>query len=65
MKTKYIIAIFIFAYILEALGVHFKIMHLMGAPQVFLAATILKVLSGLLAIWKLITTKKFHDFLNS
>lgn len=65
MKTKYIIALFIFAYLLEAIGVHFKIMHLSGAPQLFTASFVLKVLSGGLAIWKLITTKKFQDFLDS
>jgi len=65
MKVKHIIAIFIFGYILEALGVHFKIMHLMGAPQLFTAGMIIKVLAAFLGIWKLLSAKSFQDFLNA
>jgi len=65
MKVKHIIAIFLLGYILELSGVHFKIMHLTGAPQLYTAATLLKTLAAALGIWKLLSMKKFQDFLNS
>lgn len=64
MKVKHIVAIFLLAYILEVLGVHFKIMHLTGAPQLFNASTTLKIIAALLGIWKLFTIKDFSNFLN-
>ena len=65
MKIKFIIAIFLLAYIFEILGVHFKIMHLMGAPQLYTTASILKVLALILGVWKVLTTKTFSSFLDA
>lgn len=65
MKVKHIISIFLIGYILEALGVHFKIMELIGAPQLFTAATSFKVVAAILGIWKLTRAKTFKDFLNA
>lgn len=62
MKVKHIIIIFLVAYIFETAGVHFKIMQLQGAPSLFTIATILKVVSAILGIWKLFTVKDFSNF---
>jgi len=64
MKVKYIIAIFLLAYIFEVLGVHFKIMHLMGASELFTASTVLKVAAAILGIWKLLTIKELSKIFN-
>jgi hypothetical protein len=64
MKIKHIIAVFLLAYLIEALGVHFKIMQLQGAPEIYTAATVLKVMAAALGIWKLLTVKSFKNFLD-
>lgn len=64
MKVKHILIIFLLAYFFEAAGVHFKIMQLKGAPTLFTIASLLKVISALLGIWKLFTIKDFSNFLN-
>lgn len=64
MKINHIIALFLLAYLLEALGVHFKIMQLQGASEIYTAATVLKVMTAALGIWKLLTVKSFQNFLN-
>lgn len=64
MKIKYIITIILLGFILENLGVHFKLMHLMGAPEIYTAATVLKTLGYVLAIWKVLTTKDFDSIFN-
>jgi hypothetical protein len=64
MKVKHILVVFLVAYVLETAGVHFKIMQLAGAPQLFTAATSLKVTAAILAIWKLISIKDFSNLLN-
>lgn len=65
MKVKHIIIIFLIGYILEILGGYFKIMQLMGAPEVFTVAVSLKLVAVVLGIWKLATVKSFNDFLNA
>lgn len=65
MKVKHILALFLLGYLFEVLGVHFKLMQLMGAPTIYTISTVLKSLAAVLGIWKLLTAKSFKDFLNS
>lgn len=64
MKVKHIIIIFLLSYIFEVAGVHFKIMQLQGAPALYTTASVLKVISAILGIWKLFTVKEFSNFMN-
>ncbi|MCD4694950.1 MAG: hypothetical protein K8S16_01820 [Bacteroidales bacterium] len=65
MKVKHILAIFLLGVIGATIGVFFKIQHWPGAGFILVVSLSLEVLSGILAIWKLLTIKKFKDFLNS
>ena len=65
MKVKHIIILFLLGYILELLGGYFKIMQLMGAPEVFTVAISLKVLAAVLGVWKMFTIKNSNDIINA
>ena len=65
MKVKHIITIFLFGLILMIIGALFKILHWPGSVMLIIISTALKVIAGLLAIWKLFTVDKFKEFLNS
>ena len=65
MKVKHIIILFLLGYILEVLGGYFKIMQLMGAPEVFTVAISLKVVAAILGVWKMFTIKNSNDILNA
>lgn len=65
MKVKHIIALFLVGVVLMIAGTFIKIMHWPGGAMILLFATIIKVIAGLLAIWKVLSMKKFKDFLNS
>lgn len=43
----------------------FKLMHWPGANIVILASILMKLILGALTIWKILTTDKSKDFLNS
>lgn len=47
------------------IGALFKILHWPGSVMLIIISTALKVIAGLLAIWKLFTVGKFKEFLNS
>ena len=64
MKIKHIIIIFILGFILITLGALFKISHWPYGVELLTAGTFLKIISGFLLIWKLLTNKKFKDILN-
>jgi len=64
MKVKHIIALFILGFLFTIVGALFKIMHWQFAPEVLIAGTITKVIAGLLAIWKLLSSNRFKEFLN-
>ena len=64
MKVKHIILIF-FGVLFLMIGSLFKIMHWVGAGVLLLSASVIEVLSIVLAIWKVFTIEKFKDFLNS
>ncbi|MTI27683.1 gliding motility protein GldL [Fulvivirga kasyanovii] len=65
MKVKHIIAIFLLGITIMVVGALLKILHLPGANITIGVASVLKTMAGLLAIWKVYTTEKFRDFLNS
>ncbi len=65
MKVKHILVIFLLGVVGVIIGAFFKIQHWPGAATILMISVGLEVLSGILAIWKLLTTKKFKDFLNS
>lgn len=64
MKVKHLIAIYLFAFILMLLGAFFKIMYWPYGPELLTIATVIKTVVALLAIYKVLTTDKFNDFLN-
>ena len=64
MKVKYILALFIITFIIMTIGTLFKIMHWPYGNEFIILATIIKVIVGILAIWKLFTMQGFKDFLN-
>ncbi len=64
MKIKHIIALFILGLICTILGAMFKVLHWMWAPELLILGTFTKVIAAILAIWKVLTTNKFKDFLN-
>lgn len=64
MKIKHILTVFIFGFILITSGALFKIMHWPFGAELLTAGTFLKIISGFLLIWKLLTNKRFKDILN-
>ena len=64
MKVKHLIAIYLFAFILMLLGAFFKIMHWQYGSELLTISTTIKTIVALLAIYKVLTTDKFKDFLN-
>ena len=64
MKVKHILALFIITFIIMTIGTLFKIMHWPYGNEFIILATIIKVIVGILAIWKLFTMQGFKDFLN-
>lgn len=65
MKVKHAIIIFGLGFCFDLIGVLFKILHLSHAGTLLIIGTVLKVLGGLLFLYKLLTHPKFKDFLNS
>jgi len=64
MKVKYLLAFLIFGFILTIIGSLFKIQHWAFASEIYILGTFLKVIFGILLIYKIFTTDKFKDFLN-
>lgn len=65
MKVKHIIVVFILGVIFVILGSLFKINHWAGAAKLLFAGMILEILGLVMVVWKLFSTEKFKDFLNS
>jgi len=65
MKVKHIIIIFLIGIVFMTFGALFKIMHWPGGSMIITISSTLKVIAGLLAIWKVLTMDKFKEFLNS
>jgi len=69
MKVKYILIFYLIGIIFITLGalskiLHYPILGLTGSILITIGTTI-QTIAILLGIWKLLTTKKFKDFLNS
>ncbi len=64
MKAKHAIIILALGWCFEIVGALLKIMHWYGSSQVFLIATSLMVIGGLLLVYKILTYPKIKDFLN-
>jgi hypothetical protein len=65
MKVKHIIAIFLLGILITIVGSLFKIQHWPYGGELLTAGSLTESLAILLGIWKLFSTKKFQDFLNS
>jgi hypothetical protein len=64
MKVKHGIFILVLGYCLDFWGAVRKITHSADANYIFYAAAILKIVGGLLLLYKLFTYPKFKDFMN-
>lgn len=64
MKVKHILALFIIGLIASLLGAMFKILHWQFAPELLITGTFLKIIAGILGIWKLFTSERFKEFLD-
>ncbi|PTX58750.1 hypothetical protein C8N46_11258 [Kordia periserrulae] len=65
MKVKHIIAIFLLGILITIVGSLFKIQHWPYGGELLTVGSLTESLAILLGIWKLFSTKKFQDFLNS
>jgi hypothetical protein len=64
MKMKHAIMIFVFGLCFDFIGALFKIMHYPNADTLLISGTVLKVLGGLLFLYKLLMHPKAKEFLN-
>lgn len=64
MKIKHLLIFIIFGFIFTVIGGLFKIQHWPYASEILTIGTLLKVIFGILLIWKILTTDKFKAFLN-
>lgn len=64
MKIKHLLAFLIFGFIFTIIGTLFKIQHWPYAGEIYTIGTLIKVIFGILLIWKILTTDKFKEFLN-
>ncbi|WP_420574897.1 GldL-related protein [Kordia sp.] len=65
MKVKHIIALFLLGIFITIIGTLFKIQHWPYGSEILTVGSLMEGLAILLGIWKLLSTKKFKDFLNS
>ncbi|MDH5475400.1 MAG: hypothetical protein OEX22_06900 [Cyclobacteriaceae bacterium] len=65
MKVKHIVVLYLISELILVSGATFKILHLSGAPELIIVSTAVKTIVVLLAIWKVMSSKKYQDFLNS
>ena len=64
MQIKHLLAFIIFGFIFTIIGSLFKIQHWPYAVGIYTIGTLLKVIFGILFIYKILTTDKFKEFLN-
>jgi len=64
MKFKHILAALILGSLGVTIGAIFKIQHWPGASIILIVSVLIEFLAAILAVWKLLTTKDFTDFLN-
>jgi hypothetical protein len=64
MKIKHLLVVIIIGFIWTIIGTLFKIQHWPYASEILVIGTLIKVIFGILLIWKILSTDKFKDFLN-
>lgn len=64
MKAKHAISLLVLGYCIDFIAAVRKITHSADAEFLFYAAAVLKILGGLLLLYKLFTYPKFRDFMN-
>jgi hypothetical protein len=64
MKTKHAITLLVLGYCFDFVGALLKITHSPNADTVLKVGAILKVLGGLLLLFKILSYPKFKDILN-
>jgi hypothetical protein len=65
MKIKHSITFLVFGYCLDFIGGLLKILHHQYSDLTLIVATILKVIGGLLLLYKLLNHPKLKDIFNS
>lgn len=65
MKVKHIIIILLISIIFSVIGALFKIQHWPYGGELLTIGSGLRVIALILGIWKVLTNRKFKDFLNS
>ncbi len=65
MKVKYIIVLFVVSLLVLGIGALAKLQHWSWAGPALIGGMMLQSMSYILAIVKVLTTKKYEDFLNS
>lgn len=64
MKIKYILVFLVLGFLLGVVGTLFKIQHWPYGGELLVIGTLFKLIFGIILIHKILTTKKFKDFLN-
>ncbi len=64
MKIKYILILLVIAFLTTTVGALFKFLHWSYGNEVLLFGVLIKIIIGIVLIFKLFTTKKFKEFLN-
>ena len=62
MKAKYAVSLLVLGYCMDFIGVLFKILHTAYADITLTIAAFLKIIGGLLFLYKLLTYPKLKDF---
>ncbi len=60
MEIKHLIALFIFALLISL----FKILYWNFGSEMLLIGVVIKMIIGIVCVFKILTTKKFKEFLN-
>lgn len=64
MKLRYLLVLLVLGFMFTIIGTLFKIMHWAFASEFYMVGVFLKLLFGILLVYKLLTTKKFKDYLD-
>ena len=64
MKTKYILVLIIVGFLIAIISSLFKILHWPYGFELYIIGILFKLVFGVALIYKILTYKKFQDFLN-
>ena len=65
MKIKHTVVVLGIGFMLIIIGALFKIMHCDLGNELLVTGMLVKIIGGILLLYKLLTHPKFKDFLNS